>query len=507
MAAEPAVRRDAQERPAQGAVGADEMTRWTNEMLKSQNLSPQVAESLRMLQKAQQMDQAASAPPGGAPPRLPAPIPDAGAVAQEIDGLTAQIPGLIPTTGAAAPAAAPAAYGADPNIQALFYFRRGQFLLALQEAEAVIAKFPSDPMAHLNRALALEGLNRGPEALKEYEFAARLSPVFSTFHQEATARSKTADEVGTVGAVGSDSTPAGSGLPLAQVLALAAVVVVPILGWLFWKRRSSRDGSQPFVLGGTYRVEKLIGEGGMGQVFEGFDVALQRKVAIKKMLAGPGRPGDADRLLEEARVVAGLRNPNIVEIFAVLREDGQIYQVFEFVAGRPLDKLLTGKGRLEPAEAVHLLGEIAAGLDFAHSKGIIHGDLKPANIMVTNEGRAKVMDFGLARKVSQTDQGVGENWGTPLYMAPEQGDAPPSRESDLYAFAVLAFELLAGSVPFPGPDIQEQKKSMTFAPLSRKVPGFPQTLDGIFQRALAPDPGWRYPSAGEFVSAAAQCFP
>ena len=125
--------------------------------------------------------------------------------------------------------------------------------------------------------------------------------------------------------------------------------------------------------------------------------------------------------------------------------------------------------------------------------------------MVTNEGRAKVMDFGLARKAAQ-GKDVGENWGTPLYMAPEQEDAPASRESALYAFAVLAYELLSGTVPFPGPEFAEQKKTMNFAPLSRKVSGFPQTLDAVFQRALAPDPGWRYAGAGEFVRALSECF-
>lgn len=413
-----------------------------------------------------------------------------------MDQLVAQIPGSPGAAGTQAPP------GPNRNVLALSFFRRGQFILAIQEADAALAEAPSDPMAHLSRAFALEGLNRGEEALREYELAARLSPSFAAFHQEALVRSRSPREVETLGKARSDSGAEPASVPVEHIALMALGLIVPWVGWAVWRKGRPRDESQPFVLGGTYRVEKLIGKGGMGMVFEGFDVALQRKVAIKKMDGQSGAPGGDDRLLEEGRLVAGLRHPNIVEIHSVLKEEGVIYQVFEFVAGRPLDKLLTSKGRLEAMEAVHLLGEVGQGLDFAHSRGVVHGDLKPANIMINNEGRAKIMDFGLARKgLNIPGSGDGQIWGTPLYMAPEQEVEPASKESDLYAFAVLAFELLSGSVPFPGPDILEQKLQMILAPLSRRVSGLPPALDGVFQRALAPDPRLRYPSAAEFVRA------
>ncbi|MFH2203061.1 MAG: serine/threonine-protein kinase [Elusimicrobiota bacterium] len=258
------------------------------------------------------------------------------------------------------------------------------------------------------------------------------------------------------------------------------------------------------VLEGIYRIEKELGRGGMGVVYEATDVALNRKVAIKHMLREIAQQADELALfLSEARMVASLKHPNLVEIYNILRNQGQLYMVFEHVAGHPLSRYLEGRRRLSVRSVKQTVRQTAAALDYAHSMKVIHRDLKPANIMISGDGTVKVMDFGIAYQAKMTVAKVTQAnpWGTPAYMAPEQELGKISRESDLFALGVLLYETLSGVIPFPGPNFLAQKQRGLYTPITQMIPALPKAVDVILTRALAPDPRDRYHTAGEFAAA------
>lgn len=381
------------------------------------------------------------------------------------------------------------------NARAYANNKRGQYAFALQDADLVVKLAPGNAMGHLNRAMALEGLGRMSEAIQEYVLAAQLDPAFKSLLAEAQARR--------AGPPSREAAPVpraalwGAGLLLA--------VGLPLSAWAWRRSRAPRAVKVDVgrVIGGNYRIVKLIGEGGMGKVFEGFDTVIQRKVAVKVMHPALRQAiGDA-RLLEEARLVALARHPNIVEVFAVLQEGGEIFLVFELVAGRTLYELLCSRRRMSLPEAAHLLGQVAAGLDAAHQKRVIHRDLKPTNVVIANDGTAKLMDFGIAHRSRGAGGGetVADSIGTEPYMAPEQFLGAVSPESDLYALGVMAYELLTGQRPFDAPDGLERKRQGRFTPPSAAAPGLPPSVDVVLARALAPDPKDRFHSGAEFIAA------
>ena len=260
---------------------------------------------------------------------------------------------------------------------------------------------------------------------------------------------------------------------------------------------------------GHYRVQEQIGAGGMGVVWRALDERLERDVAIKVL--PPGLLADEDarrRFRREARALAKLNHPNIATIYDVGEEDGLDFLVMEFVPGESLaDKLRAGP--LAFREAVALGAEIAAALEEAHERGVVHRDLKPGNIVVTPKGRAKVLDFGLAKLLAHADnadatQSAGETHGavgTPLYMSPEQAQGKPvDCRSDLWSLGVVLYESMAGRAPFQGDSglaILHAVNHDTPKPLREIRDATPADADQIVCRALQKNLDQRYQSAAE----------
>ena len=260
---------------------------------------------------------------------------------------------------------------------------------------------------------------------------------------------------------------------------------------------------------GTYQIERLLGQGGMGTVYVARDTTLHREAAIK-IIADEGQTSRA-RLLREARSAAALNHPNICTIYEVGEADGSAFIAMEYVDGRSLSDHIA-EGPLPPEQVVQCGIQIADALDHAHSRQIVHRDLKSLNIVRSAEGRIKVLDFGLARKLAGdplaetvvTDQSrvdltaPGVIVGTIAYMAPEQlrGEAADAR-SDIWALGVVLYELVTGRLPFAGQsafDISSSILSKPPAPLPR---GVPMPVRAAIEKCLEKDPKRRYQSARE----------
>ncbi len=202
----------------------------------------------------------------------------------------------------------------------------------------------------------------------------------------------------------------------------------------------------------NYRVEALIGKGGMGEVYKGYDTALNRPVAIKAL--NPELTSDANfvqRFRNEAKIQASLNHPNIVSLYTLSEEFGAYYMILEYAAGDTLRELIARIGPIPEKRAVNILSQILSALSLAHSHGVIHRDIKPTNIVVGANDQVKILDFGIARLIG--DKGLtktGQNVGTVYYMSPEQVRAEKDLDgrSDIFSLGVTFFEMLAGRVPY-----------------------------------------------------------
>ena len=253
---------------------------------------------------------------------------------------------------------------------------------------------------------------------------------------------------------------------------------------------------------GEYRLEALLAQGGMARVYRAVDVRLKRYVVVK--VIDPPFHNDADYIMRferEAQAVARLDHPNIVRLYRFDEQDDWLYMAMQHVDGADLGTVLAGyrsdKEFMEPEDARRIIGEVCSALDYAHRKGIIHRDVKPANILLDRQGRAFLTDFGLALLV---DVGTrGEIFGSPHYMAPEQAmsSAKAVPQSDLYSIGVILFEMFTGDVPFNAPeplDIALLHMSET-PPAPRELrPEINPELEAVILKALAKDPEERYPS-------------
>jgi serine/threonine-protein kinase len=265
---------------------------------------------------------------------------------------------------------------------------------------------------------------------------------------------------------------------------------------------------------GRYRIVSEIGRGAMGVVYLGVDESLGRQVAIKTILASfeaVEQAGYLARFRQEAKAVGGLNHPSIITVYEFGDEKGVAYLVMEYLEGKDLRALIDSRG-LDLAAAVDVAAQVAGGLAFAHSRGIVHRDVKPGNVMVGDGNRAKIMDFGIARvRSSEVQTRTGMMVGSPKYMSPEQilGRAIDHR-CDVFSLGLVLHELLAGRPPFEAEDVHAvmyQICNARSAPPSAANPAVTRALDIIVARALEKDPDARYQDAGAMAADLRACLP
>jgi serine/threonine-protein kinase len=289
------------------------------------------------------------------------------------------------------------------------------------------------------------------------------------------------------------------------------------MGAIIAARRRTRHCDRPYlvrvadVVAGRYELAELIGTGGNGRVFAGRDRVLDRRVAVKLVDAEAVRhrdPAGRERFLAEARSSAGFTHPNAVAVFDAGEADGSLFLVMELVEGETLAARLAREGPLDPAVAARIAGDVLAALDAAHRAGIVHRDVKPANVLLDARGTAKLADFGIAKRLDSVAASLtnpGQFFGTPKYLAPEQVDGRSvSGATDVYATGIVLFEMLSGRPPFD----EGQPMATAMAQRDAQVPDLrtmrpdvPDVLVAVVDRALRKDPHERFASAAAMRAA------
>ncbi len=262
------------------------------------------------------------------------------------------------------------------------------------------------------------------------------------------------------------------------------------------------------MLDGRYRVDAKIARGGMATVYRALDTRLDRTVAIKVMHAlFADDEAFVTRFIREAKSAARLSHPNVVAVFDQGEDAGQVFLAMEYIEGRNLRDLLRERGRLSPQEALSVLGPVLAALSAAHDAGLVHRDVKPENVLLADDGRIKVADFGLARAAASRNVTSATTLiGTVAYLAPEQVTrGVADARSDVYAAGIMLFEMLTGQPPYEGEtpiSVAYRHANEDVPGPSSRVPGLPPSLDALVTRATARDPDLRPVDAGAFLSEA-----
>jgi eukaryotic-like serine/threonine-protein kinase len=256
---------------------------------------------------------------------------------------------------------------------------------------------------------------------------------------------------------------------------------------------------------GRYQLFETLGVGATSRVVRGFDPMIGRPVAVKLFPADLAQGEARDRFLREARVVGQLSHPNIITLHDMgIEESSQTpYLVMEFVDGMPLDRMLE-KGTLPFARACAWVAHAAEALDVAHKRGVIHGDVKPANILITGDAKVKLTDFGMAR-VAKRESGDSPLLGTPAYWCPEQiMGRPQDARSDIFSLGVVLYEMVTGTRPFAADSLQgvcNRVLSSTVTMASHLQPSVPASFDEIIASCLAKNPDTRMASGATLAQA------
>src|SRR5512138_948535 len=249
---------------------------------------------------------------------------------------------------------------------------------------------------------------------------------------------------------------------------------------------------------GKYQILSSLGSGGFGAVYLAEDSWIHKKVAIKV----PHRQNiDFGELLREPRLLASLNHPNIVSILTAEKQENVFFIVMEYVPGETLESIIGREGELELARALDFTCQICNALDHAHAQGVLHRDLRPANVLVSEAGMLKVADFGTSRFLEIAAHGTTVI-GSPPYMAPEQFHGKAVFASDIYSLGVTMYQMLTGGLPYETPspaDLQKLMRGELVAPPRSRNSRIPKELNDIVMRAMAPAVGDRYQRAGELL--------
>src|SRR5215470_4342162 len=256
---------------------------------------------------------------------------------------------------------------------------------------------------------------------------------------------------------------------------------------------------------GKYEIRREIGRGAMGVVYEGYDPAIKRIVALKTIradqLVGEQADSIVARFRREAQAAGRLNHPNIVSIYDLGEDNGVWFIAMEFVQGRELKACFEANERFKTTDIVRIMSQILGALDYSHRQGVVHRDVKPANIFLLPDGSVKVADFGIAHIESSNLTQVGTVMGTPSYMSPEQiMGLPVDGRSDLFSAGVILYQFLTGERPFAGSATATMHKVLKEDPLPPSTLNVqaPPGMDAIVRKALAKRSDERYQTAEEF---------
>ncbi len=291
--------------------------------------------------------------------------------------------------------------------------------------------------------------------------------------------------------------PSDSSL-LTEIQTSASVGIAATLG-----AAGDTPGSPIGMEAGGCRIVELIGRGSMGAVYKAKHVGLNRYVAVKLLPSISNDPEMVKRLLFEARAIAKLEHPNIVQVYDVGFQRGYFFIVMQLLKGQTLEERLAEEKQLPVPTALEIITDVAQGLAAAHAKGIVHRDLKPANIMLTEDGKARLTDFGLAQDSENPDGREGLIVGTPYYMSPEQWLGHKADErSDLYSLGVILYQMVAGNRPYSGETVNElmHQHLKVVAPSMKHYDS--ELADGLcamVKKMIAKPPKKRYPNVPEFL--------
>jgi len=383
---------------------------------------------------------------------------------------------------------------------------------AIADAERAIQFNAKNAVAYRHRGQGREGLGDLKAMIEDYKKAADLNPKFQSAYLEALEKYHLAPTASpspaTAERAQAGHRSAGRRFLVVLVCSLTGGFLIAMgLLHIVSGRKAAGAGTRGRTTGSpsfeaSYQILRTIGQGGMGVVYEAVDRALGRKVAIKKMRDEiKCDETERQRFLQEARIVAALHHPNIVDIHTILENKGDLYLVFEYIRGRTLDQLLKKRQRLTLSEAQYMTRGVMSALAYAHQQGVVHRDLKPSNIMLTDDGWVKVMDFGIARQAKDTlhrNTTTNVVIGTPLYMAPEAELGEVRPESDLYSFGACLYEMLTGQRPFDGNVTTAAKFAKSYRKPTRLVATLPPEIDALIDAALEPDPDKRIRTPADF---------